>query len=325
MQQEITVGLDLGTTKVCALIASKSSQQDGLNILGFGIAESEGLNRGVVINIDKTVKAIQTAVEQAQQQAGIKVTKVCVGIAGEHLKSFQTRSIVSISNPNKEITESDVYRVLEETKKIQIPADSVILHVIPQSFIIDGQEDIIDPIGMSGVRMEANVHVVTGMASAIQNIYKCVERAGLQVQDIVLEPLASSLAVLDDEEKEVGVALIDIGGGTSDIAIFEDTVIRHTAVLPYAGKQVTEDVRKGLGIIASQAERVKREYGHALMESILQDEIFMIPGVGGRKPMELTKSLLCKIIQPRLEEIFHLPLMKFAVRDMLTDYPQASY
>ncbi len=300
---KVTAGLDIGTSKVCSIIATAGELPGSLNILGIGITESEGLNRGVVVNIEKTVKSIQKVIEQAEQQAGIKVDDVVVGIAGDHVESFQTKGIIGISNPNKEITSQDVERVLEESRNIKIPSERKILHVMPQEFIIDGQDGITDPVGMSGVRLEANVHVVTGLVTALQNIDRCVERINLEVRDIVLEPLASSYAVLDPEEKEVGVALIDIGGGTSDIAIFEEGIIRFTSVFGIAGKQLTDDIRKGLGVIASQAERVKREYGHAYMNSIHKDEVFMIPGIGGRKPMEVTKSYLCRIIQPRMEEL----------------------
>lgn len=302
--QQFTVGLDFGTTKICALIASKQQDSDKLNILGLGIAESEGINRGVVANIEKTVKAIKKAIEQAEQQAGVKVKDVVVGIAGDHVSSQQTRGIIGISNENNEISEADVKRLLDETRNLNLPKDRRILHVIPQEFIIDDQDGIFDPIGMSGVRLEAIVHIVTGMESAIQNIYRCVERAGLNVHDIILEPLASSNAVLSEEEKEVGVALVDIGGGTTDIAIFEENIIRHTSVFAVAGKQVTDDIRKGLGIVKSEAERIKREYGHAYGPSINKNDVFMISGIGGRKPPEITKSDLCNVIQPRMEEIF---------------------
>lgn len=301
--RNIVVGLDIGTTKVCAIVAEVDDVTDSMTVLGIGKAPSDGLNRGVVVNIEKTVRSIQQAVEQAQQQSGVAIEEVIVGIAGDHIQSFQTTGIISIPNPNREITSDDVERLLDETRKIALPADRKILHVIPQDYIIDGQDGIIEPVGMSGIRMEARVHVVTGLVTAAQNIYRCVERVGLRARNLVLEPIASSYAVLDDEEKEVGVALIDIGGGTTDIAIFEEGIIRHTAVFGIAGRQVTEDIRTGLGIIVSQAERVKKEYGHAHYSSILQDEVFMIPGVGGRKPMEVRKSLLCQIIQPRMEEL----------------------
>ncbi|MDA3843683.1 MAG: cell division protein FtsA [Candidatus Kapabacteria bacterium] len=308
VEPRITVGLDIGTSKVCALIASYDEDSDNLNILGIGITDSEGLNRGVVVNIDKTVKTIKKVIEQAEQQAGITIEEVVVGIAGDHIEAFQSRGIIGISNNNREIIQEDVDRIIKESRNIKLPPERSILHVIPQEFIIDGQDGITAPIGMSGVRMEANVHVVTGLSTAIQNLYKCVERNGIKVKDIVLEPLACSHAVLNEEEKEVGVGLIDIGGGTTDIAIFEANVIRFTSVFGVAGKQVTDDIRKGLGIIASQAERIKREYGHGFVNSIMNDEVFMIPGIGGRKPIEINKSFLCKIIQPRLEEIFEFAL-----------------
>ncbi len=305
---KITVGIDIGTTKICCLIGAPSPQDGSLNILGIGVAESEGLNRGVVVNIDKTVKAIRSVIDQAQQQAGIKIIEAVVGIAGDHIEAFQTRGIVGLSNQNHEISRSDVERLLEDTKKVAIPSERKIIHVIPQDYIIDGQDGITDPVGMSGVRMEANVHVVTGLVTAIQNIYRCVERCGVKVTDVVLEPIASSAAILSEEEKEVGVALIDIGGGTTDVAIFEENIIRYTSVFGIAGRQVTDDVRKGLGVIVAQAERLKRENGHTYLPSIMKDEVIMIPGIGGRAPMEINKSYLCQIIQPRMEEIFEFAL-----------------
>ena len=304
MNREIIVGLDIGTTKICVIVASPDRDGTAVDILGVGMAESSGLNRGVVVNIEKTVRCIQTAVERAELSSGVSIRDVVVGIAGDHIESFQTRNIVAISNTSSEITAADVRRLVEDAHNIAIPSDRRIIHIFPQDFVIDGQDGITDPVGMSGVRMEANVHVVTGLVTAIQNIYRCVERAGLRVQDLVLEPIASSHAVLDQEEKEVGVALVDIGGGTTDIAIFEEGVIRHTAMFGIAGNKVTDDVKKGLGVIQNQAEAVKLTYGHALQESIMRDEMFMIPGINGRKPMEVTKSLLCQIIQPRMEEIF---------------------
>ncbi len=307
-KQKVIVGLDIGTSKFCCLVASPDEKTKKLDILGIGISEAEGLFRGVVVRIDNTVKTIQRVIEQAEQQSGLQIKEVIVGIAGDHIESYQSRGIVGISNINKEVNENDVERLLEESCKIAIPSDRRILHVIPQEYIIDGQDGISDPIGMSGVRMEANVHIVTGLITAIQNIYKCVERCNIRVKDIVLEPLASSHAVLDSDEKEVGVALIDIGGGTTDIAIFEEGIVRFTSGFGIAGKQVTDDIKKGLGIIPSQAERIKREFGHAFMNNIMHDDLFMVPGIGGRKPMEITKSFLCRIIQPRYEEIFEFAL-----------------
>jgi cell division protein FtsA len=311
MTQDIAVGLDIGTTKVCAIVASPDESHPGkLNILGIGKSLSDGLTRGVVTNIEKTVRSIQTAVADAQAQSGVKISAVTVGIAGDHIQSFQSRGVIAISRPGNEITQEDVDRLIEDTKKVALPSDRRIIHVIPQQFIVDGQEGIYDPVGISGVRMEAIVHIITGLVTAAQNIYKCVQRAGLHVNDMVLEPLASSYAVLDDEEKEVGVALLDIGGGTTDLAVFEERTIRHTAVIGIAGKKVTDDVRKGLGILTEQAERIKQEHGYAFMAAIVNNEPIILPGIGGRPPIEIDKRLLCQIIQPRMEEILEIAAME---------------
>ncbi len=309
MHNDIIVGLDLGTTKVCVIVAAEE-EGGNLNILGIGRSPSEGLTRGVVTNIDKTVKSIQRAVEEAQAQSGIKVKRVNVGIAGEHIQSFQSRGVIAISNADNEIMQSDVDRLIEDTKRVALPSDRQILHVIPQEFIIDGQDGVHDPVGMSGVRMEANVHIITGLVTAAQNIYKCVQRTGLDVEDMVLEPLASSYAILDDEEKEVGVVLIDIGGGTTDLAVFEERTIRHTYDSGIAGQKVTDDIRKGLGVLKEQAERLKREFGCAYMPSIIDTEEITLPGIGGRPPLEIDNRLLCQIIQPRMEEILEIAAME---------------
>ncbi len=304
MEQEIAVGLDIGTTKVCAIVASPDENYPGkMKILGIGRSISDGLTRGVVTNIEKTVRSIQAAVQDAEQQSGVKINSVTVGIAGDHIQSFQSRGVISISRPENEITQEDVDRLIEDTKRVALPLDRKIIHVIPQQFIVDGQDGIYDPVGMSGVRMEAVVHIITGLVTAAQNIYKCVQRAGLHVNDMVLEPLASSYAVLEDEEKEVGVALLDIGGGTTDLAVFEERTIRHTAVIGIAGKKVTDDIRKGFGILTDQAEKVKVDYGFAFEPAIVDNMPIMLPGIGGRAPIEIDKQLLCKVIQPRMEEI----------------------
>lgn len=311
MTNDIAVGLDIGTTKVCAIVASPDETHPGkLNILGIGRSASDGLTRGVVTNIEKTVRSIQTAVADAQAQSGVKITAVTAGIAGDHIQSFQSRGVVAISRPENEITQEDVDRLIEDTKRVALPSDRKIIHVIPQQFIVDGQDGIYDPVGMSGVRMEAVVHIITGLVTAAQNIYKCVQRAGLQINDMVLEPLASSYAVLDDEEKEVGVALLDIGGGTTDLAVFEERTIRHTAVIGIAGKKVTDDIRKGLGILTDQAEHIKQEHGYAYMPAIVNNEPIVLPGIGGRPPIEIDKKLLCQIIQPRMEEILEIASME---------------
>jgi cell division protein FtsA len=309
MENDILVGLDIGTTKVCAVVA-KIDEQENINILGVGLSPSDGLTRGVVTNIEKTVRSINSAVAEAESRSGIKIQSVVVGIAGEHIQSFQSRGVIAISNPENDITKTDVDRLIEDTKRVALPADRKIIHVIPQEFIIDGQDGVKDPVGMSGVRLEANVHIITGLISAAQNIYKCVERAGLHIHDIVLEPLASSYSVLDEEEKEVGIALLDIGGGTTDLAVFEDRTIRHTAVIPIAGNQVTNDLRKVLGILTEQAERLKCQHGFAYVASVLDDGPIVLPGIGGRPPVEVDKRLVAQIIQPRMEEILEIALME---------------
>ncbi|PIU46101.1 MAG: cell division protein FtsA [Ignavibacteriales bacterium CG07_land_8_20_14_0_80_59_12] len=304
-EEEIFVGLDIGTTKVCAVVAAPGDHGK-LNILGIGNAVSDGLTRGVVTNIDRTVRSIDGAVREAEAQSGVKIRTVTVGIAGDHIQSFQSRGVIAISGSEHEISRADVDRLIEDTKRVALPADRRIIHVIPQEFIVDGQDGVFDPVGMSGVRMEATVHIITGLVTAAQNIYKCVERAGLSVNDMVLEPLASSYAVLEEEEKEVGTVLIDIGGGTTDVAVFEERTIRHTAVIGIAGKKVTDDIRKGLGILSDQAERLKKEHGFAYLPAIVDNEPLVLPGIGGRSPIEIDKKLLAQIIQPRMEEILEI-------------------
>ncbi len=305
MNERIVVGVDIGTTKVCAVVASVD-EANRVNILGVGVAESDGLNRGVVVNIDKTVASLQAALHEAERTAGIQVRQVIVGIAGDHIQSFQSRGVITISNRDGEITRRDVERLLEDTTHVALPADREILHVIPQEFIVDGQDGVADPVGMSGVRLEANVHIITGLVSAAKNVYRCVEKAGYEVADLVLEPLASSFAVLHPDEKEIGVALIDIGGGTTDIAVFEDNTIRHTGVIAVAGNKVTDDIRKGLGIMRDQAERLKCRFGVAMVDLIEEDEEITIPGIGGRPEKRISRSTLAQIIQPRMEEILEI-------------------
>ncbi|NOY06221.1 MAG: cell division protein FtsA [Chlorobi bacterium] len=302
---EIIVGLDIGTTKVSVIVAS-IEESEQINVIGVGTSPNEGMSRGTVTHIDKTVASIQKAVESAESQSGMKIRGVVAGIAGDHIQSFQSRGVIAINNPENEITRKDVERLIQDTKRVALPSDRRIIHVIPQEFIVDGQDNIYDPVGMSGVRMEAIVHIVTGSITATQNIYRCLERAGLEAHDLVLEPLASSYSVLSDDEKEVGVVLVDIGGGTTDIAIFEDRTIRHTAVIAIAGKKVTEDIRKVLGIKNADAEHLKRNYGYAYLPEITDDSPINLPGIGGRNPMEISKSLLCQIIQPRMEEILEI-------------------
>jgi cell division protein FtsA len=307
--ENIVVGLDIGTTKVCAIVAGMD-EHGKTNILGIGRAPSEGITRGVVTHIDRTTNSIVSAIAEAQASSGVVIKSAIVGIAGDHIQSFQSRGVIGISGPDHEVTQADIDRLIEDTKRVALPSDRKIIHVIPQEFIIDGQDGIYDPLGMSGVRMEANVHIITGLVTAAQNIYKCVQRAGVEVSDMVLEPLASSYAVLDDEEKEVGIALIDVGGGTSDLAVFEERTIRHTAVIGIAGKKVTDDIRKGLGILNDQAERLKKDHGVAYLPAVVNNEPIILPGVGGRSPIEIDTKLLAQIIQPRMEEIFEIAALE---------------
>ena len=309
MREDIIVGVDIGTTKVCAIVAAEDDL-GRVNILGAGMAPSDGLNRGVVVNIDRTVEALRSAIEEAERAAGVEVHNVIVGIAGDHVQSFQSRGVVTIANQDGAITRSDVQRLLEDTMHVAMPADREILHVIPQEFIVDGQDGVADPVGMSGVRLEADVHIITGLVSAAKNIYRCIEKAGFRVSDLVLEPLASSFSVLHEDEKEVGVALIDIGGGTTDIAVFEDHTIRHTAVIAVAGDKVTDDIRKGLGVMRDQAEQLKRQFGVALADEADSDEKIEIPGIGGRDEKTIGRDALAQIIQPRMEEILEIAAME---------------
>jgi cell division protein FtsA len=305
MEERIIVGLDIGTTKVCAVVASITATNQ-VNILGVGKAPSDGLNRGVVVNIEKTVNAIRAAVEQAELASGIQVTAVNVGIAGDHIRSLRSKGVVTITNRDNEIMMKDVERLLADCRNIALPSDYEIIHVIPQEFIVDGQDGISDPVGMSGMRMEAEVHIITGLVSAVKNMYRCVERAGYQVADLMLEPLASSYAVLEEEEREAGVVLVDIGGGTTDVAVLHDNTIRHTAVVAIAGQKVTDDIRIGLSVLEDQAEKLKREHGIAYADLIGEDEIITIPGIAGRPPKEIKKSVLARIIQARVEEILEI-------------------
>jgi cell division protein FtsA len=305
IEDRIVVGLDIGTTKVCA-VAAAPDELGRINVLGVGVASSRGLNRGVVVNIDKTVDAIQKAIREAERAAGISISDVIVGIAGDHVQSFQSRGVVTIAKQNNEITQRDVDRLLEDTTHVAMPSDREILHVIPQEYVVDGQDGVHDPVGMSGVRLEANVHIITGLVTAAKNIFRCVEKAGYSVSDIVLEPLASSYAVLHQDEKEVGVALIDIGGGTTDVAVFEDNTIRHTGVIAVAGNKVTDDLRKGLGVMRDQAERLKCRFGTAHTDLADENEEITMPGIGGRSEQVIGRSTLAQIIQPRMEEILEI-------------------
>ena len=315
--RNLIVGLDIGTSKVVSLVGEMHN--DGsLEVIGLGSHPSRGLKKGVVVNIDSTVQSIQRAVEEAELMAGVEIRSVFTGIAGSHVRSLNSHGIVAIKD--KEVAGGDVARVMDAAQAVPIPADQKILHVLPQEFIIDGQEGIREPIGMSGVRLEARVHIVTGADSAAQNIVKCVQRCGLTVEDIVLEQLASSFAVLTDDEKELGVCLVDIGGGTTDIAIFSGGSIAHTAVIALGGNNLTSDIAIGLRTPAHEAERIKQRYGCAMASMVDKDETIEVPSVGGRQPRVIGRQILCEILEPRVEEIFqlvHREIQKCGFEDLL--------
>lgn len=302
-EQRLLVGLDIGTSKVVAIVGEL--QEDGaVEVIGFGMHPSRGLKKGVVVNIESTVMSIQRAVEEAELMAGCEIHAVYTGIAGSHVRSLNSHGIVAIRD--REVARSDVDRVIDAARAVAIPADQKVLHVLPQEYIIDGQEGIREPIGMSGVRLEARVHMVTGSASAAQNIIKCVQRCGLEVEDIVLEQLASSHAVLTEDERELGVCLVDIGGGTTDIAVFNSGAIRHTAVIPIAGDQVTNDIAVSLRTPTQYAEEIKIKYACALSQLAAADESIEVPSVGDRPSRRLARQTLAEVVEPRYEELFAL-------------------
>jgi cell division protein FtsA len=299
----VVVGLDIGTSKVVALVG-ELTEDGGIDIIGMGSQPSRGLKKGVVVNIESTVQSIQRAVEEAELMAGCEINAVYAGIAGSHIRSLNSHGVVAIRD--REVTDADVAQVIEAAKAVAIPADQRILHVLPQEFIIDGQEGIRDPIGMSGVRLEAKVHIVTGADSAAQNIIKCVQRCGLTVEDVVLEQLASSFAVLTEDEKELGVCIVDIGGGTTDIAVFASGAIRHTAVIPIAGDQVTNDIAVSMRTPTQYAEDIKVRFACALSQLANPDESIEVPSVGDRPARRLARQTLAEVVEPRYEELFNL-------------------
>lgn len=301
--KNLIVGLDIGTSKVSALVG-EINENGQIEIVGYGTQPSRGLKRGVVVNIDATVQSIQMAVAEAEQMAGCQIRSAFTGIAGNHIRSLNSHGIVAIQN--QEVAQADVDRVIDAARAVAIPADQKILHILPQEFIIDNQDGIREPIGMSGVRLEAKVHMVTGAVSAAQNIVKCVQRCGLEVTDIILEQLASSYAVLTEDEKELGVCLIDIGGGTTDIAIFTDGSIRHTAVIPIAGDQVTNDIAVAMRTPTQAAEDIKLKYACALVDLASDDEKIEVPSVAERPGRQITRKTLAKVVEPRYEELFTL-------------------
>ena len=300
---ELVVALDIGTTKVCA-IAGRKNEHGKLEILGVGKVDSIGVMRGVVTNIEKTVNAISEAIQAAERAAKAKFSRVHVGIAGQHIKSLQHRGILTRDNDHTEISQKDITRLVNDMYKLVLPPGDKILHVIPQEYTVDNEQGITDPIGMSGVRLEANFHIITGQISASNNIHRCVERGNLKVESMTLEPIASAVAVLNEEEKEAGIALVDIGGGTTDITIFHEGIIRHTAVIPFGGNVITSDIKEGCTVMQHQAEQMKVKFGSALADEVFDNRIITIPGIKGRDYKEIGEKNLARIIQARMEEIF---------------------
>ncbi len=301
-QQDLVVALDIGTTKVCA-IAGRKDEHGRLEILGVGKVDSEGVMRGVVSNIEKTVRAISDAIAIAERAADTEFRIAHVGIAGQHIKSLQHRGMLTRDNLHTEISQTDIDRLVKDMYKLVLPPGDKIIHVLPQEYTVDDEQGIVDPIGMSGVRLEANFHIITGQITATQNIVKCVQRADLQVANLTLEPIASATSVLSEEEKEAGVALIDIGGGTTDITIFKDGIIRHTAVIPFGGNVITKDIKDGCNVMHQQAEKLKVKFGSALAEEVFDNRIITIPGLKGRDHKEISEKNLARVIQARVEEI----------------------
>jgi len=302
-KQNLVVALDIGTSKVACLVA-ELGPDGALEVLGMGSHESKGLKKGVVVNIEATVTAIQRALEEAELMADCKISAAYVGIAGSHIRSFNSTGMVAVKD--REVGALDVDRALETARAVNIPTDQQILHVLRQEFIIDGQEDVREPIGMSGVRLEVKVHIVTGAVSAAQNIIKCVRRCGIEVKDLILQPLASSRAVLSEDEKDLGVCLLDIGGGTTDIAVFTHGAIRHTAVVPIAGDQITNDIAMALRTPTADAETIKVRHGVALRQLADPNQMLEVPGLGERGSRSLSRQTLAEVIEPRVEELYSL-------------------
>jgi len=302
-ERNLIVGLDIGTSKVVALVGEIRAD-DSIEIIGFGSHPSRGLKKGVVVNIESTVAGIQRALEEAELMADCKIASAFTGIAGSHIRSFNSTGMVAVKD--REVSAADVERAVETAKAVNIPTDQQILHVLRQEFIIDGQEDVREPVGMSGVRLEVKVHIVTGAVSAAQNIVKCVRRCGLDVNDLILQPLASAGAVLSEDERDLGVCLVDIGGGTTDLAIFTHGAIRHTAVIPIAGDQITNDIAMALRTPTAEAEAIKTRHGVALRQLADPNEMIEVPGIGDRAPRVMSRQTLAEVIEPRAEELFSL-------------------
>lgn len=312
-QSDIYVGLDIGTTKVACVIVRKNSDNT-LDILGAGKSKSSGIRKGVVINIDSTVNSIREAVSAAEKIAGVEVKSVCAGIAGGHIKSFNSRGIIAVKN--REVTQKDIERVIESASAVDIPLGSEVLHVIPQQYILDGQSEIKYPIGMNGIRLEVDVHIVTGAVSSAKNILKSCEKAGISVDDIVLEQLASSEAILSEDEKEIGVCLIDGGGGTTDMAVFKKGAVCHTAVLQLGGNNFTRDLSIGLNTPESEAEKLKIKYGSVWLPDTIEDTVD-VPSVGGRPPRKVSRPVLTQILQARCEELFQMFLGELQKKQLI--------
>ncbi len=302
-EQKLIVGLDIGTSKVVAIVGAVTPSGE-VEVIGIGNHPSRGMKKGVVVNIESTVQSIQRAIEEAELMAGCRIHTVYAGIAGSHIRSMNSNGMVAIKN--REVAQADVDRVIDAAQAVLIPSDQKILHILPQEFVIDQQEGVREPIGMAGVRLEVKVHLVSCARNAAQNIDKCVQRCNLEVEDIILEQLASSYAVLTEDEKELGVCLVDIGGGTTDIAVFTDGAIRHTAVIPIAGDQVTNDIAMALRTPTQHAEEIKKKYACALRQLAGPDELIKVPSVGDRKPRDLSRQALAEVVEPRYEELFSL-------------------
>ncbi len=304
-KDQYVVGLDIGTTKVTAIV-SEVTEEGRLDIIGIGSTESKGMRKGMVINLEQTVDSIKRVVEEAELMAGVEIESAYVGLAGGHIKGFNSRAVIAITNKNREITREDVFRAIDAAKAIPLPSDREIVHILPQEFVVDGQDGIFDPTGMTGTRLEANVHIITAGTTATQNVVTCVNRAGMEVTETVLEQLSAAEAVLTQDERELGVALVDIGGGTTDLAIFDKGTIWHSAVLPTGGDHFTNDVAVGLRTPIVEAEKIKKKHGCALGTMVSEEDTIEVPSVGGRNPRILPRHILADIIQPRAEEICHL-------------------
>ena len=300
--EDLIVGLDIGTTKICVIVAERT--ENGVDIIGIGTHPSRGLRKGVVVDIDATVTSIKHAVEEAELMADCEITSIFAGIAGSHIRSLNSHGVVAVKE--REVSEGDVRRVIDAAKAVAIPMDREVIHVIPQEFIIDDQDGVREPLGMSGVRLEAKIHIVTAAVASAQNIVKCANKAGLNVIDIVLEPLASAEAVLADDESDLGVCLIDIGGGTTDLAVFAEGSIKHTSVLGLGGYHITNDIAVGLRTPFDEAERIKKKFGVASARYLGSDDVITVPSVGGRRPREVSRKILCEVIEPRVDEILSL-------------------